>query len=55
MASSSLNANLDEKSDKRFLMVGLFQQRPGVGMELYVEFNLWKKYLEMRPPPQDEE
>jgi uncharacterized protein (TIGR03663 family) len=55
VASSSLNANLDEKSDKRFLMVGLFQQRPGVGMELYVEFNLWKKYLEMRPPPQDEE
>ena len=55
VASASLNADLDEKTNKRWLMVGLFPQRPGVGLELYVEFELWKKYLAARPPPADED
>jgi hypothetical protein len=55
VASASLNADLDEKTNKRWLMVGLFPQRPGVGLELYVELELWKKYLASRPLPAEEE
>lgn len=49
IVSSRLDAQLDEK--KTHLMVGLFQLRPEVFLELYVELNLWKAYLEKNPPP----
>jgi hypothetical protein len=52
--SSRLHAELDEKSDKRWLMVRLFEFRPGVFFELYVQFDLWKKYVDTRPRPKDE-
>ena len=40
---------LDEKSGKRWIMAGLTQLRPRVGLELYVELELWKKYVETLP------
>lgn len=54
VVSSKFDAELDERSDKKWLMVGLFQHRPNVFFELYVEFELWKRYLETRPPQPDE-
>ncbi len=48
VAAAQLHARLDERSEKKWLMVGLFEQRPGVFMELYVEANLWKKWIASR-------
>ena len=39
---------LDEKSERRWLMAGLFELRPGLFLELYVETELWKRLVE--PP-----
>ena len=51
--SSKLDARLDEKSDKKWLMVGLTELRPGKFFEQYVELELWKKYVETLPPERD--
>jgi hypothetical protein len=32
-------------------MVQYFELRPKVFLELYVNFDLWKKYIESQPPP----
>jgi uncharacterized protein (TIGR03663 family) len=45
VTSSRLAANLDEKSGKRWLLAGLFELRPKVFLELYVEVELWKAYV----------
>lgn len=50
VVSSKLDARLDEKSDKKWIMAGMFEQRPAVFLELYVELELWKKYVETVPP-----
>lgn len=55
IVTSKFDAELDVRSNKRWLMVGLFEQRPNVFFELYVQFDLWKKYLETRPPPAAED
>ncbi|HVM50650.1 MAG TPA: flippase activity-associated protein Agl23 [Candidatus Acidoferrum sp.] len=44
IVSSQFKAALDEK--KTHVMVGYFQLRPQVFLELYVELGLWKEYLE---------
>ena len=49
VVSSKLNARLDEKSDRKWLMVGISELRPGNFFELYVELELWKKYVETLP------
>lgn len=49
IVAAGLNARLDEK--KTHLMVGYFELRPEVFLELYVELELWKKYLADNPPP----
>jgi hypothetical protein len=49
IVSSKLDARLDEKSDKKWLMVGLTELRPGKFFEQYVELELWKKYVETLP------
>ncbi|MBM3845775.1 MAG: TIGR03663 family protein [Verrucomicrobia bacterium] len=49
MVSSKLNARLDEKSKKKWIMVGLSELRPAQYFELYVELELWKKYVETLP------
>jgi uncharacterized protein (TIGR03663 family) len=51
LASARLQAGLDEK--KTHLMVGYYELRPAVFLELYVELDLWKAYLAKRPPPAD--
>jgi hypothetical protein len=49
VVSSKLDARLDEKSEKKWLMVGLTELRPGKFFEQYVELELWKKYVETLP------
>jgi uncharacterized protein (TIGR03663 family) len=49
MVSSKLNARLDEKSEKKWIMVGLSELRPALFFELYVELELWKRYVETLP------
>jgi uncharacterized protein (TIGR03663 family) len=49
IASTKLSAALDEKSNKAYLMTGLYELRPGVFLELYVEMELWKKFLATLP------
>jgi hypothetical protein len=53
IASSKLNARLDEKSNRKWIMAGLSELRPGQFFELYVELELWKKYVETLPPQPD--
>lgn len=54
VVSSSFEAELDERSEKKWLMIGLFEHRPRVFLELYVAFDCWKTYLERRPKPPDD-
>ncbi len=49
MVSSKLDARLDDKSNRKWIMVGLSELRPGRFFELYVELELWKKYVETLP------
>lgn len=49
IVSSRLNARLDERSGKKWIMVGLSELRPAVFFELYVELELWKRYVETLP------
>ncbi|MSU56748.1 MAG: TIGR03663 family protein [Pedosphaera sp.] len=49
IVSSKLNARLDEKSDKKWVMAGMFELRPGKFLELYVELELWRKFVETLP------
>jgi uncharacterized protein (TIGR03663 family) len=51
IVSNQLHANLDEK--KTHVMVGIFELRPQVFLELYVELDLWRSYLETKPPSPD--
>jgi uncharacterized protein (TIGR03663 family) len=51
IVSSKLEAQLDEKSARKWIMAGLTELRPGRFFELYVELDLWKKYVETLPPP----
>ena len=49
IVSAQLDARYDEKSDKKWIMVGLTELRPGKFLELYVEAELWKKYVASLP------
>jgi len=51
IASAQLKANLDEK--QTHVMVGYFQLRPRVFLELYVERGLWQDCLARNPPKPD--
>jgi uncharacterized protein (TIGR03663 family) len=53
IVAAQLDARLDEKSDKKWIMVGLTEQRPQKFFELYVETELWKKYVASLPPARD--
>ncbi len=53
MVSSKLDARLDEKSGKKWIMVGLSELRPAKFFELYVELDLWKRYVETLPKDRD--
>ncbi|MGO8927286.1 MAG: flippase activity-associated protein Agl23 [Limisphaerales bacterium] len=51
IVSANLNAGLDEA--KTHVMVGYFQLRPGVFLELYVDLKLWQASLAKNPPKPD--
>ena len=46
IVSTKFQAELD--APKTHIMVGIFQMRPQVFFELYVEKDLWSRYLEAR-------
>jgi hypothetical protein len=46
IVSARLDPRLDEKGTH--LMVGYFELRPSVFLELYVELDLWKRFLAQR-------
>jgi uncharacterized protein (TIGR03663 family) len=54
IAAAKLDLRLDEKSDKKWIMAGLFEFRPGYFMELYVELELWRKFVETLPREKNE-
>ncbi len=49
IVGTKLEAALDEKSNKAWLMAGLFELRPQVFFELYVQADLWRRYVEALP------
>jgi hypothetical protein len=49
VVAARLDARLDEQTDRRWIMVGLYEQRPGVFLELYVERELWLRYVSALP------
>ena len=51
IVSAQLHAGLDEK--KTHVMVGYFQLRPQVFLELYVDLKLWQAWLAKNPPKPD--
>jgi predicted membrane-bound mannosyltransferase len=53
IAASKLDARLDERSERKWIMVGLTELRPGKFFEQYVELELWKKYVETLPRDRD--
>ena len=53
MVSSKLDAQLDTKSGKKWIMAELTELRPGNFFELYVELELWKRYVETLPRDRD--
>jgi uncharacterized protein (TIGR03663 family) len=61
LVNSKYNATLDEKSGKKYLMVGLYEMRPDFKypprtfLEMYVELELWKRYVETLPKNRDED
>lgn len=53
VADVRMDARLDDRSEKKWLMAGISELRPTRFLELYVEFELWKRYVETRPRPVD--
>ena len=53
IASTRVGAGLDEKSGRKWIMAGMTALRPGVYLELYVDFSLWKRYVESLPREAD--
>jgi uncharacterized protein (TIGR03663 family) len=51
IVSTKFKAGLEAK--KTHVMVGLFKLRPDAFLELYVELDLWRAYLESKPKPLD--
>ena len=55
IVSARLNARLDDKSERKWLMAGITELRPGQFLDLYVELGLWTKYVESLPPDPESE
>ena len=49
IVAANLDARLDDKSERKWIMAGMTELRPGKFFELYVELELWKKYVETLP------
>lgn len=54
IASARLGAALDEKSGKKWIATGTYELRPGVYLELFVEFELWKRFVATLPRDREE-
>jgi uncharacterized protein (TIGR03663 family) len=52
IVSAKLASELTARLDERYQAAGLFELRPGVFLELYVEKDLWKIFLATRPKPE---
>ena len=52
IVSAKLQSDLTAKLDDQYQTAGLFELRPSVFLELYVEKDLWKKFLATRPKPE---
>jgi uncharacterized protein (TIGR03663 family) len=53
LASTRVGAALDEKSGRKWIMAGMYGLRPGVFLELYVDFELWQRYVATLPKSED--
>ena len=53
LVSAKLNAALDDKSGKAWIMTGYYELRPNVFLELYVERGLWEKFVATLPPTEE--
>jgi len=53
LVSTTLDARLDDKSDRKWIMAGISELRPGSYFELYVELELWKQYVATLPRDRD--
>jgi uncharacterized protein (TIGR03663 family) len=53
IVGATMDARLDEKSEKKWIMVGYTELRPQKFLELYVELELWKKYVATLPRERD--
>jgi uncharacterized protein (TIGR03663 family) len=53
VVASKFNARLDDKSERKWIMAGITELRPARFFELYVELELWKKYVATLPRTQD--
>jgi len=49
LTSAKIGAALDDKSNKAYIMTGYYELRPNVFLELYVEIELWKKFVATLP------
>ena len=49
LVSAKLNAALDDKSNKAWIMTGYYELRPNMFLELYVERGLWEKFIAALP------
>jgi len=55
LAAAQLKAALDEKTQRHYLSVGYYELRPREFFELFVEFELWKRFVETLPRPKEDE
>jgi uncharacterized protein (TIGR03663 family) len=53
IVSSKLNAHLDDQSNRAYVMTGMYELHPGSFVELYVELELWRKFVATLPKNQD--
>ena len=49
LTSAKLDAKLDDKSNKAYIMTGYYELRPNIFLELYVERGLWEKFVATLP------
>jgi uncharacterized protein (TIGR03663 family) len=53
IVGARMDARLDDKSDKKWVMVGYHELRPQIFLEMYVELELWRKYVATLAPEKD--
>ncbi|NOS70316.1 MAG: TIGR03663 family protein [Verrucomicrobia bacterium] len=53
LVSARLDAKLDDKSAKAYIMAEFYELRPNVFIELYVERRLWEKFVATLPKDRD--